>query len=95
MIVKRVGAMSFAKVAGTLYAFMGLCFGAVLSLFAMIGAATVPDNPGRGLGMLFGVGAIVLLPILYGGIGFVFSLITAGLYNVVAGMVGGVEIDVQ
>jgi hypothetical protein len=42
-----------------------------------------------------GVGAIVFLPILYGGCGFVFTLLGAWLYNAVAGLVGGVEMDLQ
>ena len=45
--------------------------------------------------MLFGAAAIIVLPIFYGVLGFVFSLIGAALYNVVASVVGGVELDVQ
>jgi hypothetical protein len=99
MIVRRVGPLSFAKVAGTLYAMMGLLFGCVLSLISLAGIAAMPDNTTRGAGALFGIGfgigAIIFLPILYGGLGFVFSLIGAALYNVVAGWVGGVEMDLQ
>jgi hypothetical protein len=35
----------------------------------------------------------VLFPILYGVMGFIFTLIAAWIYNGVAGMVGGIEID--
>jgi hypothetical protein len=45
--------------------------------------------------MLFGVGAIIILPIFYGALTFVFALIGAALYNAVAGWVGGVEMDLQ
>jgi hypothetical protein len=44
--------------------------------------------------MLFGAGATVAAPILYGVIGFVSTLIAAWLYNVIAGFVGGVEVDI-
>ena len=44
---------------------------------------------------MFGIAAIIVFPILYACIGFVMTLIMAALYNLVAGMVGGVEIDVQ
>jgi hypothetical protein len=65
-----------------------------------------PDRGGRGAlapnqaqagfaGVLFGVGAIVILPIFYGVIGCLGSALMAGLYNVVASAIGGVEIDVQ
>jgi hypothetical protein len=44
---------------------------------------------------MLGVGAIFILPIFYGGIGFIGMLIAAWLYNVIAGFVGGIELDVQ
>jgi hypothetical protein len=97
MVLKRVGPLSFAKVAGVLYAIMGLLFGCLMSLIAMVGGALAPSAnvPGLFPGMLFGVGAVVILPVLYGVFGFVFTLIGAGLYNLVAGWVGGFELDLQ
>jgi hypothetical protein len=94
MIVRRVGPLSFAKLCGVLYAIMGLIFGAFISLFSLMGSAFAPKESG-GIGMLFGVAAIVALPIFYGALGFITSLIGAALYNLVASWVGGVEIDVQ
>jgi hypothetical protein len=95
MVVKRVGPVSCAKIAGIIYAVMGLCFGAMFSLFAIAGVFT-PDRGGfGGLGAIMGVGAIIALPIFYGVMGFVTSLIGAWLYNLVAGVAGGVELDVQ
>jgi hypothetical protein len=71
MIVRRVGALSFAKVTGMLYALMGLIFGACISLFSFIGSAFAPKGMPGGMGMLFGAGAIIALPIFYGLLGFV------------------------
>ena len=95
MVIRRIAPLSLAKIAGTLYAVMGLFFGCILSLVAMAGGfgSEAPQNPA--LGALFGVGAIFILPIFYGGIGFVGMLIAAWLYNVIAGRVGGIELDVQ
>ena len=93
MVIKRVGPVSVAKIAGSLYAFFGLCFGALFSLMAMAGAAF--GGEGSGYGALLGIGAIVAMPILYGGFGFIFTLIGAAIYNVIAGMVGGIEIETQ
>jgi hypothetical protein len=45
--------------------------------------------------MIFGLGAIILLPIFYGVCAFIGALIGAVVYNFAAGIVGGVEIDVQ
>lgn len=94
MVIKRVSPLSCAKIVGVLYAFMGLLFGALLSLLATIGAFAAPDVGTGMLGAFFGIGAVVFLPIFYGCMGFVTTLIGAALYNVVAGMIGGIEIDV-
>jgi hypothetical protein len=97
MVVRRVEPVSLAKVAGVLYALLGLFFGALITLISMAGAFA-SDRFGAGsggAGMLFGAGAVVLFPIMYGVFGFIFSLIGALLYNAVAGLVGGVEVEMQ
>jgi hypothetical protein len=96
IVVRRIGVLSLAKIQGTLYALLGLIVGAFVSLFAVVGGAilgSLSNNPGSHAGMLFGAGAIILFPILYGVIGFIAGLIIGGLYNLVAAMVGGVEIE--
>ena len=95
MVLHRVGPVSCAKIAGTLYTVLGLIIGCVFSLAAMAGGFASNSSKGAGFGAIIGVGAIVFFPILYGGIGFVASLVGAWLYNVVAGMVGGVEMDLH
>jgi hypothetical protein len=96
MTIKRIAPLSAGKVFGTLYALMGLIVGAMFSLFAAMGAMAGPDTEALGpLAMLFGVGAIVLIPIFYGCMGAIVTIISAWLYNVVAGMVGGLEVDLS
>jgi hypothetical protein len=95
MILKRVGPLSCAKVSGTLYAVLGLIIGACVSLLSLVGGMFSDAFRGAGIGALFGVGSIVLFPIFYGIIGFLAALIGAWIYNVVAGWVGGVEVDLQ
>ncbi len=94
MVVRRVGPLSVAKISGVLYAIFGFIAGAFISLFSVVGSAFTPDNAGFP-GLLFGIGAIILLPIVYGLLGFVFSLLGAALYNLIAGWVGGIELDLQ
>ena len=98
MTITRVGPLSAAKVAGLLYVVIGLVAGAFVSLFALAGAAIGAgsgNGDGATFGALFGVGAIILLPIFYGFFGFVGTLIMAALFNVAAGMVGGIEVDAR
>ena len=73
---------------------MGLIFGAFVSLFGLVGAFATSDQAGA-LGAVFGIAAVMVLPIMYGCIGFVMTLITAALYNVAAKIAGGIEIEVQ
>lgn len=61
-----------------------------------IAGGLASDAPGlAGFGPAIGVAAVIFFPILYGGLGFVTTLIAAWLYNLAAGIVGGVELDVQ
>ena len=86
--------LSLAKMMGALDALLGLLIGAFVSLFAMLGAALTQSAGGSGnLKMLFGVGSIILFPILYGIIGFITGLLCGALYNVVASIAGGIEIE--
>src|SRR5262245_18741483 len=92
------GPVSVAKVLAVLYAIFGLLFGAVISLVFMFGSlagATGFGDGGRSgvLGLIFGVGSIIFLPICYAIFGAIGGLIASALYNVVAKYTGGIEVD--
>lgn len=94
MILKSVGIMSVGKIMGVLYAVLGFIGGCFMSLVAMAGiAANNQGGPGAGAGMLFGAGAIILMPIFYGIMGFIGGIISAALYNFLAGVIGGIEMN--
>lgn len=46
-------------------------------------------------GLMFGVGAIIILPLFYGVVGFVVSAIGAAVYNVIASVTGGIEVQLE
>ena len=99
MVIKRVSPLSAAKVAGVLYAGLGLVIGACISIFSMLMGATMSGSSelpsGPLFGMLFGAGALIAMPIFYGVMGLIGGAIGALLYNLAAGIIGGLEIDVQ
>jgi hypothetical protein len=95
MVIKRIGPVSCAKIAGTLYAILGLFVGGMFSLFAVAGAFGADASERGPIGAIIGVGSVIVFPIFYGVMGFVGSLIGAWLYNALAGMVGGIQLDVQ
>ena len=46
-------------------------------------------------GGLFGVGAVIIFPIMYGVLGAIGAALTALFYNIIAGMVGGLQIETE
>ena len=97
MVIKRISPMSCAKVSGLLYAVIGLLVGACVSLVMMSIGSFMPQEevPAAGMiSMMFGAGAIVILPIFYGVLGFIGGAFVAFAYNLIAGWTGGIEIDV-
>lgn len=98
--VKHIGPGSAFKVGLVTYAIIGLILGICMALFSMV-AGSLSSLAGaqvagaRALGFGFGVGAIVVFPILYGIIGGIVAALAAVIYNLVAGWVGGVEVDIS
>ena len=92
MVIRRIEPMSCAKVGGTLYALLGLVVGICFSLASLVGLGAL-GGAGSSFGALFGIGAIILLPLLYGVLGFIFMYISAALFNVAAKFAGGLVIQ--
>ena len=98
MVIRRVRVWSVAKISFALYASLGFLIGLLFAAISLVGAgiaATAREGEGlpAGLGALFGVGAIIIAPIFYGCIGLIGGAIGGALYNLFAGMVGGIEIE--
>ena len=93
MILRKIGPLSCAKISGLLYALLGLIGGAIFSFISLITSAAGLDSGGSGF--FFGAAAIIVLPIVYGLFGFVGGAISAWLYNIIAGWIGGVEVEFE
>jgi hypothetical protein len=97
--LKRIDLWSLFKVAFLLYALLGLVAGIFYALFLMIAGSLQSAFLHEGfpkLGAISGVLAIVLVPlfsIMYGAIGSVVVTIAGFLYNLFAGLVGGIRIS--
>jgi len=93
MVIKRIGPMSLARISGILYALVGFVIGCAFSVASVVGGIPQggPEPPG---GMAFGASAVFVLPIAYGFLGFITSLMGAMIYNALAGFIGGIEIEV-
>ncbi len=98
MVIKSVGVLSVGKMYGAIAAAMGLLIGIFIALFSMVAGAGLGGlNEGMNplFASMFGIGAVIALPIFYGCTGFVAGAVGAALYNAFAGMVGGVEIQTE
>jgi hypothetical protein len=93
--LKRIAPLKTGIVLGVLYALLSILivpffmlagFGAMAA--AKQGGAEVP------FAFMFGIGAL-FLPVLYGVMGFIFGVIAAAVYNLVAKWTGGLEIVLE
>jgi len=88
--LKKLGVLSVAKISAVSTAIFGLIAGIFIALLGTaIGA--LAGSAGVGAGM--GVFAIIALPIIYGVLGFISGAVGAFLYNIIAGWIGGVEMN--
>ena len=92
--LKRIGPGSAFKVGAVVYGLVGLIAGVFCILFAFAAPAAhhalVPwVSPAVSLF------AVVLCPIVYGVIGGIVMLISALLFNLASGWVGGLEVEIK
>jgi hypothetical protein len=91
--LKRVAPLSAGKVLCLLYGAMGLIFMPIILIVSLI-ASRLPHAQG-GLPLVFGVGIALAAPIFYAVMGFLIGVIGAAIYNLVAKLVGGIEVEVE
>ncbi len=93
--MKEITKMEVLSV-GKVYALTLAIVGFVAGIFvAIIGSAVSTfTRPGM-FGTGFGIASIILLPVIYGIIGFIAGIIGAAIYNLVAKWVGGIEIELK
>ena len=96
MTINSIRVLSLAKILGSIYAGLGLIFGVILAGISLFGLGPTADGSEvpAVVGVLMGVGAIVFLPLVYGFFGFIGGLIVGAIYNFVAKIVGGLEVEV-
>ena len=97
MQIKRIGVFSFAKVYAVVMAGIALIIIIPVGLISMIaGAAFSGRDAGGAIGGIFGgIFMMVLAQVIYGVLGFIFGALTALIYNVASGFVGGVELELD
>ena len=100
MVITRIAPLPAAKIAGLIYALIGLVFTLLIWFISLIGLniSGLSGSPffpfAPGMLMAGGAMAVVVLSILNGVFGFLATLIAVALYNFMAVHVGGLSIEV-
>jgi len=98
MVVTRIVPMTLGKMLGGLYAILGL-IGGVLFAIAAEGLRSFlmffPADSLLGMeeGSPVGLTVVLVLPLVYGIIGFISGVVMACVYNWIARLFGGVEFE--
>jgi hypothetical protein len=100
--LKNIRVLSLAKfqavllapiglIAGILYSFGG----AIIDVLVSAGWITTASTPGVGYGTALAFLALIGMPIMFAAFGFIVGLVEAVLYNLLARLFGGMEIDFE
>jgi hypothetical protein len=93
-VLKRIGPGSAFKVGLVSYGVVGLVAGIFCSLVVVTGTSFAPHAHIPFMGTI-GVLAVVVCPIVWGILGGIGAVISVLIYNLAAGWVGGVEVDIN
>jgi hypothetical protein len=91
--IRRFGVMKTATVAAVMYMVIVAIF---VIPFALIGLLIAPSQGSEAGTAMVGIvifGAVAILA--YGLIGWIFTALAAAIYNVAAGWVGGIEVQLE
>ena len=100
-VLSRVDPLSVMKVGGIIYGCLGLGIAILFAIFFSIGTMTGTMSGQQGfpitgvMGVVFGLLAVIIIPILYGVMGALIAGLMALLYNFVARRFGGVMYEVR
>lgn len=97
MVIRRFGVWSVAKLYAAIAGTFGLIIGLIIAAASTVGAGLPRSADGTSpFPMAFlGFGAIVAVPLCYAVLGLISGAIGAALYNLFAGMVGGIDLEIQ
>ena len=103
MTIKRFGVFSVAKMQSLVMFVIGLVIGVIYGLIVMLfGAAITALAPNAERQTAGGISTIVIglvlmigIPIMYAIMGFIVGCIWALVYNMAAGIVGGIKFELE
>ena len=103
MTIRRFGVFSVAKMQSLVMFVIGLLIGVIYGLIFMIFGAAITAMAPRGQDQAAGgistivIGLLLMIgiPIMYAILGFIVGAIGATVYNLAAGVAGGIKFDLE
>lgn len=93
-VLKKVDPLSYGKIMAIAGAVGGFFAGLIVwVIVSTVGLWTDLPEGIPGIITIMGFAAVIIYPIIYAIIGFISGVIAAFLYNIVAGWVGGIEME--
>ena len=94
--IRRFNVVKTATVVALMYMVIVAIFAIPFFLFVAVAGVSVNGGPTQSTGLLTGGVVFALLAVLlYGLLGWAFTAIACLIYNLVAGWVGGIEVEVE
>ena len=90
--ITKVGILSLIKLYGAIYGVLGFIIGLFAALFATTGTLAGEDMLPFAAG---GIAMVIIMPIFYAIVGVIAGALGGALYNLFAGWVGGVQIEMK
>jgi hypothetical protein len=88
--LQHIAPVQCGVVLGALYAAISLIFVPFILLITMMAPKNGNNLPFAGAGIFL----VILIPVLYGVLGFIGGIISAAIYNLIASWTGGLEFTV-
>lgn len=100
--INKFGIFSVAKMYSLIMFVVSLLiaipYGLIIIALSLMGSSSMRSDEAwmvGGGGIVAGIAIMIILPIIYAIIGFIAGAIGAILYNIFAGIIGGIEIEVD
>lgn len=93
--IRRIGVLKAAVIGGIAYAVMALVFVPFMLFMVFVSGPMMNEMGGTGADWMMAPAFMLLGPLIYGVLGFIGTAIAAAVYNLIAMMVGGLEIELE
>ena len=93
--IRRFSIMKTSTVVALMYMVVVAVFAIPFFLFFAIAGVSTNGGPTQGANVFGGLAVAAVAVLFYGLLGWVFTAIACAIYNLVAGWVGGIEVEVD